>query len=259
MTKNNIKAMKILVISLIVIIINSMFITSQAAIDWNLYFENIQVTEGSVNAVSEPTIIGSEKAEITYTVNLNTPGEFYEFTVNIVNAGTLDAMVSEVNNTQLTEEQKKYLTYDVKYIDGTEVKKNDKLAAGAVETIKVRLEYRKDITAEDLPKEDAIITLSLNTCYVQADNNAVEREETNTNKTTDNNISDNNENTTDSKTNNEDENENNSNSIVTSKNAKTGDNILKYVVILILAILALVITKINTAQKEGKFYEKKKK
>ena len=240
MTKNSKKTMKILVISLIVIIINSMFITSQAAIDWNLYFENIQVTEGSVNAVSEPTIIGSEKAEITYTVNLNTPGEFYEFTVDIVNAGTLDAMVSEINNTQLTEEQKKYLAYDVKYIDGTEVKKNDKLEAGAVEKIKVRLEYRKDITAADLPKEDAIITLSLNTCYVQADDNAVEREKTDTSNK-DNNISNDTENKTDSKNNDEDE--NNTNSVVTSKNAKTGDNILKYSVILVLSIVALWFTK----------------
>ena len=53
--------------------------------------------------------------EITYSINLELPGEYYDFTVDVVNKGTMDAKVSEVNNNQLTEEQQKYLSYQVTY------------------------------------------------------------------------------------------------------------------------------------------------
>lgn len=143
---------------------------------WNLYFENIKITEGSSNPTIEPTIIGNSKSEITYSVNLSVPGDFFEFTVDVTNAGSLDAMVSDVNNHQLTAEQEKYLSYKATYIDGTEVNINDLLKAGNTDRLRIRLEFKEDITADDLPKEDTTISLSLNACYVQADTNATERE-----------------------------------------------------------------------------------
>ena len=90
---------------------------------WNLYFENIQIKEGSVTAVNPPEIKGSSNSEIDFDVNLNVPGEFYEFTVDITNAGTMDAMVSEINNNQLTDNQKRYLSYEVTYLNGNKVQK----------------------------------------------------------------------------------------------------------------------------------------
>ena len=168
---------KVLIVLLISFMVFSIFTISNAAnnTSWNLYFENIEISDGSVTAISEPTITDSSKSEITYSVNLNTPGEFYEFTVDVKNAGTLDAMVSEINGNQLTEKQKKFLLYEVKYLDGTEIKKYDKLKAGSTETLRIRLEFKKDITAEDLPTEATTLTLSINTCYVQADTNAKAR------------------------------------------------------------------------------------
>lgn len=143
---------------------------------WDLHFENIEIVNGSVNAIQEPTIIGSSNSEIVYSVNLATPGEFFEFTVDVVNGGNLDAMVSDVNNHMLTAEQEKYLSYKATYIDGTEVNINDLLKAGSTDKLRIRLEFKKDITADDLPKEDTTILLALNACYVQADTNSAERE-----------------------------------------------------------------------------------
>ncbi len=138
------------------------FHVSEATVNstkWNLHFENIKVTEGSVNATLEPTITEESNTEITYSVNLNTPGDFYEFTVDVVNSGSLDAMVSEVKGTELTDKQKKYLDYEVTYMDGTKVNKNDKLSSGTTEKLRIRLEFKKDIIADDLPKEDTTLTL----------------------------------------------------------------------------------------------------
>lgn len=241
---------KIIIVVITISIINFCFnflqIVNANNLKWNLYFDNINITEGSVNAITVPTITDSSKTEITYSVNLNMPGEFYEFTVDVKNAGTLDAMVSEINGNELTERQKRFLLYEVTYLDGTEVKKNDKLKSGATETLRIRLEFKKDITAEDLPSETTTLTLSINTCYVQADDNAVEREETNTNSADNSNSSNSSENEkeTEIEAEIEAENETGRNNISISKNAKTGDNIIIYFIILALAILALVITKI---------------
>ena len=69
------------------------------------------------------------------------------------------------------------MSYKATYIDGTEVKKNDLLKSGKTDKLRIRLEFKTDITVDDLPKEDTNILFSLNACYVQADTNAVERED----------------------------------------------------------------------------------
>ena len=124
---------------------------------WGVEFENVQVTEGSVEA-DTPQI--SNKTTVNYTVTLDKPGDYYEFNVDAVNKGSIDAMIDTVSNTGLTPEQKKYLEYSATYSDGTEVKPKQELNANAKETIKVRVEYKKDITAADLPSENQQLTLT---------------------------------------------------------------------------------------------------
>ena len=218
---------------------------------WNLYFDNIEVTEGSVSANQEATIIGSARAEITFDVTLGVPGDFYEFTVDAVNDGTVDAMIDQVGINRLTEAQKKYMTYTVTYSDGMVVKVNDILKAGTSEKLRVRLAFKDEVAPVDLPAESTAMTLVLNTSYVQADENAVDREKnsvdnsntvnnTNINNTTnvtntanDNTITNNIDNSEDEKK---------SNPIITRiLNPKTGDEIFKHVIILILSAIALIV------------------
>ena len=136
---------------------------------WGVEFENINVTQGSVEA-STPTI--SNKTTVNYTVTLDKPGDYYEFTVDAVNKGSIDAMIDAVSNTGLTTEQKKYLTYTATYSDGTEVKPKQELKAEAREKMLVRVEYKKDITAEDLPSENQQLTLTFSIEYVQKDDSS---------------------------------------------------------------------------------------
>lgn len=224
---------------------------------WNVYFDNIEVTQGSVSAEQEATIIGSSRSEITYDVTLGLPGDFYEFTVDIVNDGTVDAMIDQVGINRLTEAQKKYMTYVVTYSDGMEVKENDLLRAGTTEKIRVRLAFKDEVAPLDMPGESTALTLVLNTSYVQADENAVDREKNtidnsnainntispnsvnNTNVA--NTINETNNTINNTITNNDNQTSVNNNPIARVKNAKTGDDILKYVIILILSAIALVI------------------
>ena len=48
-----------------------------------------------------------------------TPGDYYEFTVDIINNGTIDAMINNIiMYPTLSTEQAKYLKYEVNYENG---------------------------------------------------------------------------------------------------------------------------------------------
>ena len=63
---------------------------------WNIHWANVQVKEGSVSA-STPTI-NSAQTTVTYSVVLNIPGDYYEFTVDAVNSGTIDGMIESITS-----------------------------------------------------------------------------------------------------------------------------------------------------------------
>ena len=141
---------------------------------WDIYFDNVQVSSGSVSA-STPAI-DTNKTTVSYSVNLNLPGDYFEFTVDAVNAGTIDGMISAVSNklngTEITT-LPNYLEYSVSYSDGIAIQNNHLLESGKTETYKVRVGYKKDISATDLPSTEQTLNLTFSVTYVQADENAV--------------------------------------------------------------------------------------
>ena len=134
--------------------------------NWDVRFENLQVTPGSVEA---DTPVITNNTTITYTVNLNTTGDYYEFYVDVANRGTIDAMIDSVDIEDITTEQKKYLDYSVTYNSGLELAEKQELKAGNKEKLKVRIYYKEDILSSDLPTENDSLTLSVSIDYVQAD------------------------------------------------------------------------------------------
>ena len=91
--------------------------TEISSASWNIHFNNIQIDSQSVVATSEPKIVNTNSVDFAAT--LNKPGDHYTFTVDIVNSGTLDAMIDSVVKTpNLTEEQAKYISYEISYNDG---------------------------------------------------------------------------------------------------------------------------------------------
>ena len=85
--------------------------------------KDISVTSGSVEATTIPSL-NSTNTAINFTVKLTNPGDFYEFTVKEVNAGTIDGMISTISKTGLTTAQAKYLDYIVTYDSGLVVTDN---------------------------------------------------------------------------------------------------------------------------------------
>ena len=176
------KRKKLLFILLLIVIISVGFSAISATLSitgnstiarnrWDVHFENVQVKSGSATA-SAP-VISNNDTQVTYNVTLNMPGDYYEFTVDAVNEGTIDAMIQTFSNTGLTEAQEKYLSYSIKYADGIGVANKHLLSHGSTETYKVRVEYRTDLEATDLPGSDQTISLTFSVTYEQADSTAV--------------------------------------------------------------------------------------
>ncbi len=146
---------------------------------WDIHFENLNVTDGSVelSAGDIGATIQTSRTDITYTVTLNKPGDFYEFTVDAVNAGSIDGMVesvtSNLNNQPITT-LPIYLKYSVTYETNDKIQVNHLLKAGERETYKVRIEFKKDILSSDLPTTVQALTLDFGVDYIQADSNGVE-------------------------------------------------------------------------------------
>ncbi len=161
---------------------SSLDITGTTAIQdakWDIHWNNVQITEGSVTGanVTTPATIDSSKTTVNYNIKLNKPGDFYEFTVDAVNAGTIDGMVASITsklNGEIITTLPGYLQYYVKYADGVAIKENQLLAAGETETYVVRIEFKKDIAASQLPGEEKTLSLSFTVAYNQADSNAEE-------------------------------------------------------------------------------------
>ena len=137
---------------------------------WDVHFEDITMMKNTISA-AEPTLTSSDTI-INFTANLKVPTDEYAFGVYIVNDGSIDAMVSDVVKSGITTNQEKYTEFSVTYSDGQEIKEKDKLGAGERLPIKVKVRYKDDITAADLPSSDQNLSLSVTITYVQADSSA---------------------------------------------------------------------------------------
>ena len=143
---------------------------------WDIHFENIQVKTGSVSA-STP-VIDTNKTTVTYNVTLTNPGDYYEFTVDVKNAGSIDGMIesvsSRLNGAEIST-LPNYLEYSVTYNDDRGIYSKQKLSSNAKETYKIHIGYKKDVVASDLPTTDQNLALSFTANFTQADSTAQTR------------------------------------------------------------------------------------
>ncbi len=157
---------------------------------WSIYWDNVANQSGvtTTTPVISNDATNGPNTVVTWTVTLDQPGDFYEFTVDAVNAGTLDAMITNIehklngvvmsNNNKLPD----YVKYNVSYANGDEIALNQLLPKATVsgntstptrETYKVRIEFDSNIEAEDLSDENISYEISFGVTYGQADGNAV--------------------------------------------------------------------------------------
>ena len=152
---------------------------------WGVYWSSVGDEDGVV-----PTIVPNITSEdenhpnniVSFGLTLDKPGDFYEFQVDAVNDGTIDAMLSVIT-TNITSEGSvttlpDYIKYSVTYADGMIPKEKHLLAKNTRERYKIRIEFLKSITNEELeniPDEGLNYDIEMNLPYIQADDTAKPR------------------------------------------------------------------------------------
>ena len=142
---------------------------------WDIHWENVQPNAESTVTAEEP-VIDTARTKVTYEVNLELPGDFYEFTVDAKNGGTIDgeitkvdhkvyAIVNDVVSTEATT-LPSYIKYSIVY-DGTEnpPAMGDVLESGEKQTYRIRIEY--DSNSDVLPSNDTSYKIIDEMIYTQ--------------------------------------------------------------------------------------------
>ena len=157
-------------------------ITNISATSWDVHFENVAATsESNTTPTVAPSAPATSKVTtLTYEVTLNNPGDIYEFTVDVTNDGTIDAMIDSVDSkikigsgswqTVSNSTIPDYLLYDVIYSNGMPIKQANSLKAGESKELLVHAEYKKDVTEEQLAEaSNKTISFKVTINYKQAD------------------------------------------------------------------------------------------
>ena len=183
------RSVKILIISILFMLIAGLTVAFAAlsttlnikgtayldAAKWGIKFENLSSPTkiGSATTTGTAKIEESKAAEITgINVSLSTPGDKVTYTVDLVNKGTINAKIDNIEKTVLTQEQQRYLTFKVTDRDGKEVSEGDILSKGETRNLTITIEFIKDLTKEDLPTNASTISLSYKLNFVQTDEKA---------------------------------------------------------------------------------------
>ena len=149
--------------------------------NWNVYWDNIVIGSDNHADVTAAPTISTGKTEVTFSVTFNDPGDKYEFTVDAVNDGTIDAMISNVDggvyetDGVTSKPLPDYLEYDFTYSDGEMIEQYHKLETGERETYVISVHYKKGYDISQLPTEDTDYVFKFGINYVQASTNAFVR------------------------------------------------------------------------------------
>ncbi|MBR2858263.1 hypothetical protein IKE96_03685 [bacterium] len=141
--------------------------------EWDVHFDSIETKVGSVTPIEEPNKVSP--TSVTFSARLENPGDFYEFNIDLVNNGTISAMIEDFNILPiLTQEQMNYFDFNVTYSDGTLLADNQLLSAKSSKTLKVTFHYKELDNVDLYPIEDQVFHFNLDINYVQADETAIE-------------------------------------------------------------------------------------
>ena len=135
---------------------------------WSIGYDAASYVESEKSVAATSKTITSDT--YTFAVELSKPGDFYEATVNVENAGTFDAKVSKlemaatIDGQPITAANEKYFKYTVKYDGQTYTSTADALAsdldASSSKPLVVRVDYIQPEDSADLPQTDVTVKVS---------------------------------------------------------------------------------------------------
>ncbi len=137
---------------------------------WDVAFDEGSYTQtGDIAATGTPSINGTS---VTYEVTLTEPGDVFEFTVDVINNGTIDAQLQEITLAGTTGHEN-YLKFEVVYNGTTYDQASNTVADATVlqstqtEEFTVRVSYVAPENPDDLPSNNVQATLTATLVYTE--------------------------------------------------------------------------------------------
>lgn len=141
--------------------------------NWSVHFDDqVSVTAGS----QEIEYDVSEGTTVIWSTTLSNPGEYAEFTVNVLNEGTFNAILTDIMMSGHTAHSD-YLKYEVYYNNsdtpyestksGLNISLAKKTTTATSAPVKVRVTYIAPSDSSKLPSSAVTANLALNLTYKQ--------------------------------------------------------------------------------------------
>ena len=143
---------------------------------WNIHWDgdSIAETTGSVTATTPAAITdGTTAQNISFAAEFELPGDFYEFTVDAVNTGSIDGILKGVDVEILDAAGENpatlpsYIKYSVTYADGTTPAEDTDVLAKTNGRQGYKVKVWFDSEATSLPDEAEAYTFNITTNYEQ--------------------------------------------------------------------------------------------
>jgi len=149
---------------------DSFSISGTTSIDgntWSVYFANVSATaNNNYTPFASPTF--TDTTSLSFNINFSEPNEIYEFTVQVINNGSLDAKIGDIQYTLPDDINtwNNYIEFSVTYSDGSAINIGDELPRNTTQTLKVRARY-KVTTYEGLLHNNSNLHYGFSIKYVQ--------------------------------------------------------------------------------------------
>ena len=130
---------------------------------WDVHFDNYNVVTGSVVPATNPTITDTT---MSFSASLTDPGDYYEFTIDVENEGTINAILSSFSvspDFSLVD----YINSSITYSDGSSIQVGDVLRTNKTKTIKVKLTYIDGLDESLYPSANQTFNVTVSLGYSQ--------------------------------------------------------------------------------------------
>lgn len=124
---------------------------------FDVHFDNVEKV--AYTAENDTYTYSENNTILNFEIPLDKPGEYADYKIYVVNAGTIDAVLDTFTVT-IPSEVQNYLNYSLTYYNGTNPTSGDLLRKGTNIPLKLHVEYKYDVD-NFIPLETSSVTVSM--------------------------------------------------------------------------------------------------